>query len=66
MIYIQLLYSAGDLSNLFEDLALCCCVHSYQDPVNGGDHDHDDGDGDHDGEDPKLESCEKTPLSKLL
>ena len=32
-----------DLSHLFEDLALCCCVHSCQDPVNGGDGDHDDG-----------------------
>ena len=41
------------LIHLFEDLALCCCVHSCQDPVNGGDGDYDDGDhNDGIGEDP--------------
>ena len=38
------------ISHLFADLALCCFVHSCQDPVNGGDGDHDAGgqnDGDH-------------------
>ena len=49
------MYDQCDLSHLFEDLALCCCVHSCQDPVNGGDGDHDAGgdngeDGDHNDE----------------